>query len=152
MHAHTPLQVKPSQPCHRMLLHTEIIFHKEAVELPAVEEVQVTCRPAIERLHVFSAKRTISSETVPIKRRRSPKDTVEPVQDQVTEPHTMPRCHRMDGPSTQSYNAIDAKDVTTARKNARRSSTTPRLPRPKPTSENTASGTSGKSKTRIETD
>ena len=103
-------------------------------------------------VHVFFAKRTISSETVPIKRRRSPKDTVEPVQDQVTEPHTTPRCRRMDGPSTQSYNAIDAKDVATARKNARRSSTTPQLPRHKPTLENTTSGTSGKSKTRIETD
>ena len=85
--------------------HTEVIFHKEAVELsavvlPAVEEAPVTRRPAIKRLYVFSAKRAISSETAPIKRRRSPEDIAERAPAVDIELCTTPRCRRTDGPST----------------------------------------------------
>ena len=140
--------MKTSQPCHQMSPITEVNFHKEAVELSA-EEVPVTHRPTRDRLHVFSAKQTISSETAPIKRRRSPKDIEEHAPAVDIELRNTPRCRAVNGRLMQNCSVIAAREEATARKNARRSSTTPRLPRPKPTSENT---TSGKSKTRIEID
>ena len=128
---------------------TEVIFHKEAVELPAVEKVPVTCRPAIERLYVSSAKRNISSETAPIKRSRSLEDIAERAPAVDIELRTTPRCHAVNGRLMQNCSVIVAREEDIARKNARRSSTTPRLPRPKPITENT---TSGKNKKRIEID